>query len=266
MSDTTDFEIPEDFGPQLDAYESALRGGGNPRLEDHLPPEGADYSSNLLQLLQVDLEMRLRRGEAVTAAGYLASFPQLALMGQALLPLIGEQELALAALEPYKAIFPAALGGKMLAKLGLTQATPDTNALIESTFKLLADNKVDYTIFWRRLCAFTPQSGHEPLRDLFFDRESFNAWALHYSELLTHESIGLEANSRAILMLKSNPKYVLRNHLGETAIRQAQAGDFSEVDNLLAILRQPFDEHPDSEHRAGFPPDWASTIAISCSS
>ncbi|MCY2939535.1 MAG: serine/threonine-protein kinase, partial [Planctomycetota bacterium] len=88
MSDTTDFEIPEDFGPQLDAYESALRAGGNPRLEDHLPPEGADYSSNLLQLLQVDLEMRLRRGEAVTAAGYLASFPQLAEMGQPLLLLI----------------------------------------------------------------------------------------------------------------------------------------------------------------------------------
>ena len=187
-------------------------------------------------------------------------------LGQALLPLIGEQELALAALEPYKAIFPAALGGKMLAKLGLTQATTDTNALIESTFKLLADNKVDYTIFWRRLCAFTPQSGHEPLRDLFFDRESFNAWALHYSELLTHESIGLEANSRAILMLKSNPKYVLRNHLGEEAIRAAKIKDYSKIRTLLDTLQAPFDDHADHNALAGFPPDWASGIEISCSS
>jgi len=69
-----------------------------------------------------------------------------------------------------------------------------------------------------------------------------------------------------VAMLRVNPKYVLRNHLGETAIRLAQAGDFSEVDNLLTILRHPFDEHPDSEHRAGFPPDWACDIAISCSS
>eukprot|EP01035_Chromulina_nebulosa_P063870 gene63870-87349_t len=38
-------------------------------------------------------------------------------LGQALLPLIGEQDAALAALEPYKAIFPAALEAKMLAKL-----------------------------------------------------------------------------------------------------------------------------------------------------
>ena len=67
-------------------------------------------------------------------------------------------------------------------------------------------------------------------------------------------------------MLQVNPKYVLRNHLGETAIRMAQAGDFSEVDNLLTLLSSPFDEHPDSAHRAGFPPDWASSIAISCSS
>jgi uncharacterized protein YdiU (UPF0061 family) len=183
-------------------------------------------------------------------------------LGQALLPLIGEQDLALAALEPYKSIFPAALEAKMLAKLGLTQAGPDSKALIESTFKLLADNKVDYTIFWRRLSSFTPQSGHEPLRDLFFDRESFNAWAPHYSELITHESIG----QRADLMLKNNPKYVLRNHLGEEAIRAAKLKDFAPLHTLLDLLRTPFDEHAAHSSLAGFPPDWASGIEISCSS
>ena len=183
-------------------------------------------------------------------------------LGQALLPLIGEQELALAALEPYKAIFPAALEGRMLAKLGLTEATPENKALIESTFKLLAANKVDYTIFWRRLCSFTPQSGHEPLRDLFFDRESFNAWVLQYSELLAHISIG----QRADLMLKSNPKYVLRNHLGEETIRAAKLKDFAPLHTLLDVLQAPFDEHAEHDSLAGFPPDWASGIEISCSS
>jgi len=183
-------------------------------------------------------------------------------LGQALLPLISEQELALAALEPYKAIFPAALEAKMLAKLGLTEAKADNKALIESTFKLLAANKVDYTIFWRRLCAFTPQSGHEPLRDLFFDRESFNAWALQYSELLADVDQGL----RADLMLKSNPKYVLRNHLGEESIRAAKLKDYGPLHTLLDVLQAPFDEHPEHDALAGFPPDWASGIEISCSS
>ena len=67
-------------------------------------------------------------------------------------------------------------------------------------------------------------------------------------------------------MLKINPKFVLRNHLGEQAIRAAKLKDFSVVRNLLAVLENPFDEHPAFEAWADFPPDWASWIEISCSS
>ena len=109
---------------------------------------------------------------------------------------------------------------------------------------------------------FTPHSGHEPVRDLFFDRESFNAWALQYSERVTHVIKGL----RVDLMLKNNPKFVLRNHLGEEAIRAAKLKDFSKVNTLLNLLQSPFDEHPGHDSEAGFPPDWAASIEISCSS
>jgi uncharacterized protein YdiU (UPF0061 family) len=68
------------------------------------------------------------------------------------------------------------------------------------------------------------------------------------------------------LMLRTNPKFVLRNHLGELAIRQARQKDFSGVATLLALLENPFDEHPGHEAHAGFPPDWAASIEISCSS
>ena len=183
-------------------------------------------------------------------------------LGQALLPLIGEQDLALAALEPYKTIFPAALQTKMRAKLGLPDEQEGDKALVEETFKLLSDNKVDYTIFWRTLVGFTPQSGHEPLRDMFFDRQSFNAWALHYSERLAPVDIGL----RADLMLKNNPKYVLRNHLGERAIRAAKLKDYSAVNTLLTLLQAPYTEHLGHDEFAALPPDWASSIEISCSS
>ena len=183
-------------------------------------------------------------------------------LGQALLPLIDDQDAALAALESYKTIFPAALHARMRAKLGLTDEQVGDSELIEGTFRLLASNKVDYTIFWRRLCGFTAQSGHEPVRDLFFDTQSFNAWALQYSERLTSEN----SAQRHELMLKTNPKFVLRNHLGEEAIRAAKLKDFSQVSTLLDLLQSPFDEHPGHESFAGFPPDWASSIAISCSS
>jgi uncharacterized protein YdiU (UPF0061 family) len=183
-------------------------------------------------------------------------------LGQALLPLIEEQDQALAALESYKTVFPQALEGRMRAKLGLPDALPDDKVLIENTFKLLAADKVDYAIFWRRLCHFSSPQGREAVRDLFLDRPAFDTWALQYSERLAPVNQGLQAD----LMLKNNPKYVLRNHLGEQAIQAAKLKDFSAVHTLLRLLQSPFEEHPADDSQAGFPPDWAAAIEISCSS
>ncbi len=92
-------------------------------------------------------------------------------LGQALLPLIGDQELALAALESYKTVFPRELEARMRAKLGLAQALPDDRELIERILGLLAADRVDYTIFWRRLSRHVAGDGSEPVRDLFLHRE-----------------------------------------------------------------------------------------------
>ena len=67
-------------------------------------------------------------------------------------------------------------------------------------------------------------------------------------------------------MQRVNPLYVLRNHLAETAIQRAQAGDDSEVRRLHRLLQHPFDEQPGCDADAGLPPDWASSIEVSCSS
>jgi uncharacterized protein YdiU (UPF0061 family) len=72
--------------------------------------------------------------------------------------------------------------------------------------------------------------------------------------------------ARAIAMNRVNPKFVLRNHLAETAIRRAKEKDFSEAERLAAVLRRPFDEQPENEAYAGLPPDWASSLEVSCSS
>jgi uncharacterized protein YdiU (UPF0061 family) len=191
-------------------------------------------------------------------------------LGQALLPLIEEQELALAALESFKTVFPAARERLMRAKLGLTDpcgtssadtATAD-RALMEDILKLLAQDRVDYTIFWRRLSHSSAGTDTEAVRDLFLDRQTADAWLLRYSERLTQIPRGLATD----LMLKTNPKFVLRNHLGEQAIRAAKLKDFSQVETLLTLLESPFAEHPGFDDYADFPPDWASGIEISCSS
>ena len=188
-------------------------------------------------------------------------------LGQAMLPLIGEQELALAALESYKTVFPAALEARMRAKLGLPAAADAEQAatdrrLIEDILKLLAAERVDYTVFWRRLSHAHGGLAAEPVRNLFLDRAAVDAWLLQYSERMSHTPQGLATD----LMLKTNPKFVLRNHLGELAIRAARQMDFSQVQTLLTVLESPFDEHPQFDALAGFPPEWAGSIAISCSS
>ena len=103
----------------------------------------------------------------------------------------------------------------------------------------------------------------DPVRDLFVDRAALDAW-LHRYEARRADEPDDDAGAR---MRTVNPKYVLRNHLGELAIRQAKAGDFSGVARLLAVLQDPFSEHPQAHDEfGGLPPDWASSIEISCSS
>ena len=185
-------------------------------------------------------------------------------LGQALLPLIGDQELALAALEPYKTVFPRELQARMRAKLGLHEEREGDLELIEGAMQLLARDKVDWTIFWRRLSQHVAGNAAHPVRDLFLERESFDAWLRQYESRLEKQEV--DRGAAALSMLRTNPKYVLRNHLGEIAIRQARQKDFSGVDVLLALAHSPFDEHPAHEEKAGFPPDWAQQIEISCSS
>ena len=195
-------------------------------------------------------------------------------LGQALLPLIGEEELTIAALESYKQVFPQAYGSLMLRKLGLPEDAPGTPpaearfaALVNPLLQLMADNAVDYTIFFSRLTDAVATAGGtepdlEPVRDLVLDRPAFDAWAAGYVRQLAT----VDGTAAAALMQESNPRFVLRNHLGEITIRAAKAGDFTAVRQLLAVLQTPFAPHAEHAEWAGFPPDWASSIEISCSS
>jgi hypothetical protein len=50
------------------------------------------------------------------------------------------------------------------------------------------------------------------------------------------------------------------------ALEIARTGDFSEVNRLLKVLQNPFDDALDGTADAGLPPDWARHIEVSCSS
>jgi uncharacterized protein YdiU (UPF0061 family) len=75
---------------------------------------------------------------------------------------------------------------------------------------------------------------------------------------------------RKARMNRANPKYVLRNYMAQVAIDKATAGDFSEVQTLLVLLRNPYDEQPEYQGYFAKRPEWARTKAgcsmLSCSS
>ena len=166
-----------------------------------------------------------------------------------------------------RAPLQAMMDQRMRDKLGLSGAHEGDRALVEDLLQALQQDRVDYTVFWRRLSMAVHESAHsthafEPVRDLFLHRDTFDAWCTRYLDRLG--TTNRQAAGRT--MLRTNPKYILRNHLGELAIRQAKTGNFAMVQDLLQVLHTPFDEHPAYDAWAGLAPEWASSIEISCSS
>jgi len=187
-------------------------------------------------------------------------------LAQALLPLIGEVELTQEALDVYQPEFARHIDQFLHAKLGLQTTQEGDRELLDGLFALMQANHTDFTIFFRRLSGLRASGpeGDEPLRDLFIDRPAFDTWAEAYRARLRAENS--DDAARKLAMDQVNPKYVLRNYMAQVAIEKAQNKDFSEVERLRALLERPFDEQPENEQYAGFPPDWSSQLSVSCSS
>jgi len=184
---------------------------------------------------------------------------------QALLPLL-DRDAAIAALNGYQAQFERAQLNKFRTKLGLSTTETDDEQLFYDLLEQMHASHTDWTLFWRGLADFDshPDAVNAPLRDQFLDRPAFDAWATDYKARLNREAS--QDAERKIRMCQVNSKYVLRNHLAEQAIRNAQAGDFSEIETLRKLLARPYDEQPAMQAYAALPPDWANTLSVSCSS
>jgi len=190
----------------------------------------------------------------------------LSCLAQALLPLIdpvpeAAAEMATASLNTYEDQFDQAWLGLKRQKLGLTIPDKGDEQLFDALLQQMQQQQVDFTRCFRSLSA----QGSEGCRDHFADREQFDHWAVQYTDRLNIESTDRETTKRR--MLEVNPKYILRNYLAEKAIRLAEdERDFTEIDRLVELLRDPFSEQPSMDDYAALPPDWAQTLAVSCSS
>lgn len=225
----------------------------------------------------------------------------LAQLGNAIYPLIGDVDPLQQALGTYSSRFQEQWQSMVAAKLGLRRFEPEIDGpLSDDLFKILALVETDMTIFFRQLASVNfrgdgfksvgkmsesmKKSGEsmdqESLLTPFVESYYLPAqltedyklrmakWLTRYAERLDRDNMAEEA--RQAQMNAVNPKYVLRNYLAQLAIDKAEGGDFSMIHKLLEVLRHPYSEQPENIEFARRRPEWARHRAgcsmLSCSS
>ena len=123
--------------------------------------------------------------------------------------------------------------------------------MIEETLNFLKQEKLDYTNFFRNLNGSIFGDKKLSLQEKLRKRFEF-------------EEISQDQHQE--IVKANNPKFILRNYLAQVAIEKAEKGDFSEVNKLLEILKNPFVDHKGLDDYAKESPEWGKNLEISCSS
>lgn len=206
----------------------------------------------------------------------------LAQLANALYPLIGSTEPLEQSLRDFTHHFEHGWQAMMAAKLGLCAYEADLDRpLVEELLRMLSAVETDMPLFFRNL-ALVPkvaEAGTDriaPLLDAFYRpeqctpgyRDRLIAWLDRYGERLRRDNLPDDERKRR--MDAVNPKFVLRNYLAQLAIDKVMEGEYSLVDELLDVLRHPYDEQPGKERFAEKRPEWArhrpGCSMLSCSS
>jgi uncharacterized protein YdiU (UPF0061 family) len=209
-------------------------------------------------------------------------------LANAVYPLVDNAEPLESALDRcYRQACQQGMSVMMAKKLGLETVTPAADdRLIQDLLTLLSLIETDMTIFFRNLAwidhgdRLAGEAGDDvlmaPLMDAYYVPEQLTpelrartgSWLRQYVGRLKENAASREDRRRR--MNAVNPKYVLRNYMAQLAIDKAETGDFSLIDDLLDLIRHPYDEQPGKEDFAQKRPDWArhrpGCSMLSCSS
>lgn len=190
------------------------------------------------------------------------SYWNLTMLSKALSPIIDKERMQKKLDDYGDFIYPDAYVDVMCKKMGLDLRLDGDVALITELVESLHDSYVDHTLFFRTLSRYDGE--RMPLFELAMNPVPIDSWLDLYDKRLSKETDTQTQRQKS--MLKSNPKYVLKNYMLQEAITLAEHGDYSMVESLLHIAAHPFDELPEFEHFASETPEEHKNICLSCSS
>jgi len=197
-------------------------------------------------------------------------------LAHAISPLFEDAQQLNDGLQRYADVYTREDRANIAGKLGLMECRDTDVELVQQLHTLLTDAEVDMTLFFRGLAEVNLDAPMlQPLEHAFYDEDkrgaatpAFDAWLARYAERVRTDAS--EPHERRARMSAVNPKYVLRNYLAQQAIDRAEQGDPTGVEELLDVMRKPYEEQPGRAAYAQKRPDWARIKAgcsmLSCSS
>ena len=187
---------------------------------------------------------------------------------EAISPLIEDTNKLTEVLNFYISTYEKEINQIWAAKLGLSDFRAEDAELISELNELLQLVETDMTIFFREL-GKCEVPNIDNLQYAFYDIESipkdeWNSWLEEWWNRV-------DSNPDRELMMRTNPKYVLRNWMAQLAIDAAEKGDYSICEQLHELLKLPYDEQPEFEEEwYQKRPEWArhrvGCSMLSCSS
>jgi uncharacterized protein YdiU (UPF0061 family) len=194
-------------------------------------------------------------------------------LANSIYPLLKETEPLEAILNNFQQSYDQQWLEMMASKLGLLDLQEGDQVLFERLEKLLAQVETDMTIFYR--CLAEDDLSIDNVRAAYYQdthdeqyQSEMTSWLKDYAERRAQDK--RDSDTRIKAMNSVNPLYVFRNYLAQEAIDKAEAGDQSMVNELLEVLRNPYQPQQGKEAFAEKRPEWARSKVgcsmLSCSS
>ncbi len=153
-------------------------------------------------------------------------------------------KIAKEALSEFNEIYYKNYMNNMRNKLGIFNEEIMDKALIEDLLSMIQKYKEDYT---NAFVALTLNNGNKGM----YESEEFKNWYNIYQERLKRQPQSADEVTK--LMKASNPFVIPRNHRVEEALLSANKGDFSVIDKLLQVLKNPYEYSQDKKEYTKLP-------------